>query len=155
MISPRLENFLTQHHVVFQHTAHRPTFTARELARAEHAPSSEVAKAVVFLADGAFGMAVLGANTHIDLNELRHAIGAKSLRLATENELLDLFPDTELGAMPPFGNLYGIPVYVDERLAEEPEIVFNAGTHRDVIHMKYEDFARLAEPLVITFARKC
>lgn len=155
MIAQRLQDFLAQNHTSYMHTVHRTAFTARAAAHEDHVPTRAMAKSVVFLADGFFGMAVLPANTHVDLHELRQALGASTLRLATEEELASLFPDVEVGAMPPFGNLYSVPVYVDARLASQDTIAFNAGTHRDLIHMRYADFARLVDPLVIHFARKC
>jgi Ala-tRNA(Pro) deacylase len=105
--------------------------------------------------DGGYAIAVLPANTHIDLPLLADSIGLTELRLATEEELLALFPDVELGAMPPFGNLYGMPVYLDERLVDEPMIAFNAGTHTDTVHMRTREFMRLTDALVLPFARKC
>jgi len=155
MIVSRLQQFLAQNHTSYMHTVHRTAFTARAAAHEDHVPMRTMAKAVVFVADGFFGMAVLTANTHVDLHELRDALGANTLRLATEEELANLFPDIEAGAMSPFGNLYSVPVYVDERLAAQETIAFNAGTHRDLIHMRYSDFQRLADPLVVRFARKC
>ena len=155
MIVSRLQEFLAQNHTSYMHTVHRTAFTARAAAHEDHVPMRAMAKAVVFVADGFFGMAVLPANTHVDLHELRDAVGAATLRLATEEELANLFPDVEVGAMSPFGNLYSVPVYVDERLAAQETIAFNAGTHRDLIHMRYSDFHRLVDPLVVRFARKC
>ena len=99
-------------------------------------------------------MAVLTADSVVDIEQLRQDLGLARLRLATEAELSDLFPACELGAMPPFGNLFGLPVYVDDRLAGQETITFNAGTHRDVIHMRFRDFDRLANPAIVTFARR-
>jgi Ala-tRNA(Pro) deacylase len=113
-----------------------------------------IAKTVVLLADGAFLVAVLSADAVVDLQELRHTLGVTHLRLSTEREIADLFPDCELGAMPPFGNLYGLPVYVEASLAQQPEIAFNAGTHRDVVHMKFADFRRLVDPMIMSFGRR-
>jgi Ala-tRNA(Pro) deacylase len=155
MIVPRLQQYLAEHHTSYQHTIHRNAFTARAAAHEDHVPTRAMAKTVVFVADGYFGMAVLPANTSVDLHELKEALGVGRIRLATEEEMVLLFPDVEVGAMAPFGNLYAIPVYVDERLASQPAIAFNAGTHRDLVHMRYRDFERLVEPLVVHFARKC
>lgn len=153
MISERLQNFLDLHRVLYTHTTHRTAYTAREVAVADHDSPWEVAKTVVFVGDDAVGMAVLPSTTVVDLERLRHALGLRVIRLATEAELSKLFPDVELGAMPPFGNLYGdIPVYMDRTLAIEEEVAFNAGTHRDVVHMKVKDFKHLAHPTLISFA---
>lgn len=153
MILQRLEQFLDQHKALYTHRTHRTTFTAKDLAQADHTPPWEVAKTIVFVGDGAYAMAVLPANMRADLEKLRHELGLTSIRLAEERELAALFPDVELGAMPPFGNLYNnMPVYVDSALAAEEEIAFNAGSHRDVIHMKFKDFKRLVHPVIVSFA---
>jgi Ala-tRNA(Pro) deacylase len=99
-------------------------------------------------------MAVLPGDSVVDLEQLRLDLGLSRLRLATEAELKELFPPCELGAMPPFGNLFGLPVYVDSRLAGEDMVAFNAGTHRDVIHMHFADYERLVNPSVVPFARR-
>lgn len=151
-IVPKLEAFLAKNHVSYTHTIHPLAYTARGVATAEHLPPHEVAKSVVFVGDDGVGIAVLPADAVVDLQQLRDALGVNRLRLATESELAGLFPDSELGAMPPFGNLYNIPVYVDRELAAEEWIAFNAGTHRDVVHMRYADFAKLTEPLVFGFS---
>lgn len=96
-------------------------------------------------------MVVLPANRKIVLSALREMLANQNVKLATEDDFIERFPDCELGAMPPFGNLYGLPVYVAESLAEEPEIVFNAGTHREVIKMSFADFAELVQPTVLDF----
>ncbi len=150
----RLREFLDSQHVEYTHTVHPLAYTAREVATAEHIPAREVAKTVVFLSEQGYGMAVLPADSVVDLEQLRLDLGVSRLRLATEAELGELFPHCELGAMPPFGNLFDMPVYVDSRLAAEDLIAFNAGSHRDVIHMHYRDFERLTNPLVVVFARR-
>jgi Ala-tRNA(Pro) deacylase len=155
MISPRLQHYLTENNVDYSISIHRPAFTARETAHRDHVPVRQMAKTVVFVGDGGYGMAVLPANRHIDAELLRHAIGISDLRLASEAELTKLFPDVEVGAMPPFANLYGIPVYVDEHLASQHEIAFNAGSHSEAIHMKTHDLLKLSDAIVVGFARKC
>jgi Ala-tRNA(Pro) deacylase len=150
----RLRVFLDQNHVAYTHTVHPLAYTAREVAASEHLPPREVAKVVVFMGDNGYRMAVLPANRLVDFQELRTVLGFSHARLATEHELAQLFPDCELGAMPPFGNLYGIPVYVDGALLEDEMIAFNAGTHRDVVHMKMSDFKRLVEPGVVSLSRE-
>ncbi len=153
-ILPKLQEFLSQTHTEYTHSEHTLAYTAREVASAEHVPAREVAKTVVFLGEQGYGMAVLPADSVVDLEQLRLDLGLARLRLATEAELAELFPGCELGAMPPMGNLFGLPVYVDNRLAGEDTIAFNAGTHRDVIHMHFADFDRLVNPAVVPFARR-
>ncbi len=150
----KLREFLDQNHIEYTQTTHSLAYTAREVAAAEHIPAHEVAKTVVFLCEQGYGLAVLTADRVVDLEELRMNLGVARLRLATEAELSELFPGCELGAMPPFGNLWGLPVYVDDALAGEDRIAFNAGSHREVIHMKYRDFERLVNPLVLRFSRR-
>ncbi len=150
----KLIEFLDQNHIDYTHTEHPLAYTAREVASAEHVPAREVAKTVVFLSELGYGMAVLPADTVVNLEELRQDLGLTRLRLATEAELGELFASCELGAMPPFGNLFGLPVYVDGRMATEDMITFNAGTHRDVIHMHFNDFQTLVNPAIIPFARR-
>ena len=153
-ILAKLCDFLDQNHIDYTHTVHPPAYTAREVAAAEHIPAREVAKTVVLLSEQGYGMAVLPADSVVDLEELRQDLGMSRLRLAAEAELAELFPAGELGAMPPFGNLFGFPVYADSRMAGEDVIAFNAGTHRDVIHMHFRDFERLVHPRVVPFARR-
>jgi Ala-tRNA(Pro) deacylase len=153
-ILTKLREFLDQNKVDYTHTVHPLAYTAKEVASAEHVPAREVAKTVVFLSEHGYGMAVLTADSVVDLEQLRQDLGLARLRLATEAELAELFPSCELGAMPPFGNLFGLPVYVDDRLAGQELITFNAGTHRDVVHMYFRDFDRLVNPAIVTFARR-
>ncbi len=153
-VLPKLQELLDQAGVAYTHTVHPLAYTAREVASAEHIPAYEIAKTVVFVGEHGYGMAVLPADSVIDLEQLRLDLGLARLRLATEAELGELFPGCELGAMPPMGNLFGLPVYVDDRLARDETIAFNAGTHRDVIHMKFRDFDRVVNPAVVPFARR-
>lgn len=150
----KLQEFLEQNQVAYTHTVHPLAYTAREVAAAEHVPAREVAKTVIFLSEHGYGLAVLPGDSVVDLEQLRLDLALSRLRLATEAELADLFPPCELGAMPPFGNLFGLPVYVDSRLAGEDMITFNAGTHRDVIHMHFGDFERMVQPSVVAFSRR-
>ncbi len=150
----RLRVFLDQNHAEYTHTVHPLAYTAREVASAEHLPAREVAKVVVLFADQGHHMAVVPAARLVDFQEVRLALGFTHARLATEEEIGRLFPDCELGAMPPFGNLYNVPVYLDSALAGEPVIAFNAGTHRDVVHMRTEDFRRLVNPSIVALARE-
>ena len=147
----RLREFLENEKVPFQHEVHRTAYTAQEVAAEEHIPGKMMAKTVVIRADDRFALAVLPASNRTDLAKLRAALGAQDVRLATELEFTGLFPDCEVGAMPPFGNLYGVPVYVEASLAKDDEIVFNAGTHQETVRIKYADFERLARPRVFEF----
>jgi Ala-tRNA(Pro) deacylase len=153
-LTERLRRFLDAHHAEYTLTVHPKAFTAREVASAEHLPPREVAKTVVVFGDGEYHMLVVPANRLVDFQELRPALGLAQARLATEDELRTLFPDCELGAMPPFGQLYGIALYLDSRLAAEPSICFNAGNHREVIHMAMSEFRRVGVPVVATLVRE-
>ena len=153
-LSERLRSFLDAHHAEYTLTQHPKAFTAREVAFAERLPAREVAKTVVILGDGDYHMLVVAANHLVDFQELWPALGLVQVRLATEDELRRLFPDCELGAMPPFGPLYGLPVYLDASLAAASTICFNAGTHREMIHMATAEFRRVAAPLVVPLVRE-
>jgi Ala-tRNA(Pro) deacylase len=152
-LSEKLRVFLDQHDAEYTHTVHSLAYTAREVASVEHLPPREVAKVVVVSGDYGYHMLVIPASRLVDFQEVRDELGLTHARLATEHELAELFPDCELGAMPPFGNLYEMPVSLDSGLASEPEIAFNAGSHRDVIHMRTDEYRRLANPKVVTLAR--
>ena len=153
-ILPKLQEFLDLSQVSYTHHVHPLAYTAREVAHAEHLPSQEVAKVVVVVADGEYKMAVLPASRLVDFPEVRTVLGSPSARLATETELNTLFPDCELGAMPPFGNLYHMKVLLDSALLGDERIAFNAGTHRDVVYMSLEDYRRLVKPEVVALARE-
>jgi len=149
----KLRSVLEANHLAFTQTTHPAAFTAREVASAEHLPAREVAKTVVLFGDGGFHMIVVPANKLVDFQEVRLALGLTHVRLATEAELSRLFPDCELGAMPPVGSIYDLPVYLDSSLAVEPEIVFNAGTHQEAIHMRTADYRELVHPSVVALSR--
>jgi len=147
-----IDDFLREAHVGYVVMPHRPAFTAPEDAAATLVPDRDWAKVVVCMVDGEPIEAVVSAASFVDLDRLLALVGGTEIRLADEGELQHLFPDCELGAMPPFGPLYGQTVYVDAALAFEPEIVFNAGTHRRAIAMKWNDFVKLVNPIVGSFA---
>jgi Ala-tRNA(Pro) deacylase len=151
-ILQRCQRTLNQHGVRYSHSVHSPAFTARGLASAECMPVHGVAKVVVYFGSNGYGLLVLPGDCIVDFTEVRRLLGLTEIRLAEETDLLGLFPDCELGAMPPFGNLIEMPVLVDERLLAEEFIAFNAGTHRDVIHMSTGDFRTIVNPLVAAFA---
>jgi Ala-tRNA(Pro) deacylase len=150
----RLEAYLRDNGVPFQVQHHPLAYTAQEVAASEHLPGKLLAKVVMALADGKQVMLVLPTPYHVDLARAAAALTAKEVRLAQESDFAADFPDCEVGAEPPFGNLYGLPVYVDPALAEDETIVFRAGTHTDTMSLKYADYARLVKPNVVAFARK-
>lgn len=151
-ILSKLREFLDRQKVPYEVLTHRQAFTAQEVAQAQHVHGADLAKVVMLRSGGQFLMAVLPAPQRVDLDRARVAIGKPDLLLATEQEFQGLFPQCEAGAMPPFGNLYGLPVYVDQTLTRDKEIVFNAGTHTQTVKMKYADFARLVQPTICSFA---
>ena len=150
----RLIALLEMREAQYRHDRHPLAYTARETARAEHVQPRSFAKVVVVHSEAGYTMAVLPADRIVDLDELRAAFGGRHMRLATENELQELFPDCELGAMPPFGNgtLFETPIWVDGLLMAEETISFNGGTHRDVIQMNTEDWEHIVKPAVLAFA---
>ena len=150
----KLKEFLDANGVAYEVRTHIPAFTAQEIAAAQHVPGREMAKVVILRSGGEFLMAVLPAPYLVDMQALAKAAGKRDLQLATESEFAGLFPQCERGAMPPFGNLYGLPIWVDGSLARDKEIWFNAGTHDQTVHMAYADFVRLVQPKVATFGRR-
>ncbi|MDQ3773251.1 MAG: YbaK/EbsC family protein [Pseudomonadota bacterium] len=147
----KLKEFLDSHRVKYVSIVHSRAYTAQEIAASAHVPGRELAKAVMVKVDGRIAMAVLPALYQIDFERLRVAIGAGNVELASETEFQDRFPECELGAMPPFGNLYGMEVYAARRLSEDREIAFNAGSHTELIRLAYTDFERLVSPKVVDF----
>lgn len=152
-ISRTLNAYLDRERVHYDVLSHPEAFRALAIAQTLHTPGKEMAKVVIVKVQERFVMTVLPASWNVDLHRLRTVFATHRVRLATEDEIIGLFPDCELGAMPPFGNLYGLPVYVDQSLTEDEEIVFQAGTHLDAIRMRYWDFASLAFPVVEEFHR--
>jgi Ala-tRNA(Pro) deacylase len=144
-----LKDFLSQNRVAHQVIQHPVAFTATSVAGAAHIPGKEMAKTVVVNLDGRLVLAVVPANRKVDLERLRQAAGAIRAELADEREFIADFPECEPGAMPPFGNLYGMPVFVEPHLAADKEIAFNAGTHTELIRMSYQDFERLTHPKLV------
>ena len=150
-ISARLKTLLDQSKIPYSVMTHQTTYTAQGTAATMQISAKELAKTVVAWAGGEMILAVLPGPRHVKLHKLGAEIG-KPVRLASEQEFITCFPDCEVGAMPPIGSLYNLPVYVDESLADDQEIVFNAGTHHDAIRMRYEDFVRVVKPKVCSFA---
>jgi Ala-tRNA(Pro) deacylase len=148
-VSSRLKELLDTSHVRYDHQIHPTAYTAAETAESMHIPGREMAKTVIVNADGLLRMAVLPANCMLDLSHLKFITRSENIRLATESEFKDTFPTCEIGAMPPFGNLFGLPVFCDTLLEHNDFIEFNAGTHTDAIRMAFHDFKRLASPTMI------
>lgn len=152
MPAKQLKEFLDSHRVKYVTMTHSTAYTAQEIASLAHIMGEEFAKTVIVRIDGAMVMAVLPASYQVDLPLLKAAAKGKKIALASETDFRDRFPECETGAMPPFGQLYGMPVFVDESLTREKEIAFNAGTHHELIRLSYEDFAKLVQPKVAKFS---
>ncbi len=146
-IPTAIRQFVESQGVAFTAIPHRPAFTAQEEAAVTHVRGRDWAKTVVCMADGKPVMALLPAQTRVDLEALRAAAGARALRLATEEEMTGLYPGCETGAVAPFGPLYGQAVFVDETLTRDPEITFHAGTHVDAMRVRFTDFVNLVHPV--------
>lgn len=152
MSSPRLEEFLHSNRVVFDTMTHPHAFTAQETAVSAHIDGHEMAKTVMVKLDGKLAMAVLPADEWLDVARLRDASGAHEVALASEADFKDRFPECEVGAMPPFGNLYGMDVYASVTL-DGDRIAFNSGNHRELMRMEWRDFVRLVHPRMASLAR--
>ncbi|NOZ03178.1 MAG: YbaK/EbsC family protein [FCB group bacterium] len=152
MAVKKLLEYLDQKKVAYSIITHSPAYSAQKIAASAHVSGKELAKTTIVKIDGKMAMAVLPASYQVDLERLKEVSGARKVELATEQEFKDQFPDCELGAMPPFGNLYGLDVYATESLAQDEEIAFNAGSHTELIKMAYKDFERLVKPKVVKFA---
>jgi Ala-tRNA(Pro) deacylase len=144
----KLKDFLESEGVKYVTISHSQAFTAQEIAASAHIPGKELAKSVMVKIDGKMAMVVLRATDFVSLERLKEATEAGVVELASESEFKDLFPTCEPGAMPPFGNLWDMQVFADERLAEDERIAFNAGTHTELVQLRYPDFARLVRPRV-------
>lgn len=148
-VTKRIKDYLDNQGVQYEALAHTSAYTAQEVAAVSHISGNDFAKVVITAVGDMYVMAVLPASKHLDLGALQKVLGSKQHpRLANEKEFETLFPDCELGAEPPLGNLYDVPVVVDEALTKEAQIAFNAGSHRDLIQMAYADFAQLQKPKV-------
>ncbi len=150
----KLKDFLNSHKVKYVTIIHSTAYTTQEIAASAHIPGRIMAKTVIIDIDGKMAMAVLPASYKIDFNLLKKSIGADSIQLASEQEFEYLFPKCDVGAMPPFGNLYDMDVFVAESLTEDEEIAFNAGSHAELIKIAYKDFERLVKPKIIKFSLK-
>ncbi len=148
----KLKEFLDGHNIKYLTLSHSVAYTAQAIATLTHTPGKELAKTVIVKIDDQLAMAVLPASRQIDTARLQAAIEAKAVSIAKEKEFEDRFPECETGAMPPFGNLYDMPVFVDESLIHDKEIAFNAGSHRELVRLAYEDFEKLVRPKVLKFS---
>lgn len=144
----KLKALLDEAKVPYEVYNHALAYTAQEIAAKQHFSGNEMAKVVMLEVDDKLVMGVIRGNDKINLNEVRDSLGARHVRLATEDEFIARFPECEIGAMPPFGNLFGVKVYVDPALTKDESIYFNAGNHVQTVHMKYLDFERLVKPEV-------
>jgi Ala-tRNA(Pro) deacylase len=149
-----LKDFLDKNNVKYVTIKHSLAFTAQEIAASAHIKGKELAKTVLVKMNGRLAMCVLPASYKVDFEKLKEAMGIDNLRLANEVEFKDKFPECEVGAMPPFGNLYGMNVYVADVLAKDDDIAFNACSHTELIQLSFQDFADLTKPKLISFSYK-
>lgn len=154
MPAQKLKKMLDQHGIKYISINHSPAYTARETAASTFVPRREFAKTVIVDLDGEKVMAVISASRHVDLEALRKLAQAHTARLATEDEFREMFPDCEVGAMPPFGSLYATRVFVDEMVTEVDDLCFNAGSHEQILRMDCRDYRKLEQPVVGAFAIK-
>ncbi len=148
----KLKEFLDNQNIKYVAISHSTAYTAQGIAALTHISGKELAKTVIVKVDDALAMAVLPASRRMDLSLLKAATGATTVALAGETEFKDRFPDCETGAMPPFGNLYGMTVFAEESLTKDKEIAFNAGTHSELIRLSWDDFLRLVKPRMLQFS---
>ncbi len=152
MPSKKLKDFLDSKNIKYMTINHSKAYTANEIAATAHIPGKELAKTVMVKVDGKMTMTVLPASYKVNFELLQEATGASNVELSSEQEFKDMFPGCEIGAMPPFGNLYGMEVLVDKSLCEDEEIAFNAGSHTELIRLSYKDFEGLVKPKVVKFS---
>ena len=153
-IMRRLKEMLDEAKVSYEVYNHALAYTAQEVAATQHVSGKEMAKVVILKADGALVMGVLMGSQKVSLNRAMQSLGANEVRVATENEFISRFPDCEIGAMPPFGNLFGLLVYVDPALEQDEFIYFNAGNHVQTVRVRYKDFERLVQPRIAQLAEE-
>ncbi|MBN2345344.1 MAG: YbaK/EbsC family protein [Candidatus Aminicenantes bacterium] len=148
----KLKDFLDKNKVKYVAVSHSKAFTAMEIAASAHIAGRELAKTVMIKIDGRMAMAVLPASHRVDFELLKKALKATQVEIANESEFKGLFPDCELGAMPPFGNLYDLDVYTAQSLAEDEEIAFNAGSFTELIKLSFKDYEKLVKPTLLKFS---
>jgi len=154
MPSQKLKNFLDEKKIKYVTITHSLAYTAQEIAASAHLPGKGFAKTVLIKVKGKLAIAVLPASYKIDFDLLKKSLKTEDVRLANEQEFKDKFPGCEVGAMPPFGNLYGLDTFVAATLVEDEEFAFNAGTHTEIIRMEYHDFEKLVNPIILRFSSK-
>jgi len=154
MSNKKLRDYLDENSIKYVSLHHSKAFTAQEVAGSAHIPGRRMAKPVMVNADGDLKMVVLPSTHDLDFDALKNTLNASDVELASESDFKNLFPDCELGAMPPFGNLYDIETIVSEELTGDVEIAFNAGSHNEVIKMAYRDFETLVEPEIMSVGVK-
>lgn len=152
MPCPKLKDFLDRNEIKYELIHHPTTYTAQLTAVSSHLRPEELAKVVMVNRDGKLAMVVVSASRRVDITALHTGSAASSLRLASELEFKQRFPDCDAGAMPPFGNLYGMDVFADQSLTQDKEIAFNAGTHRELVRMSFDDFRMLVRPVLLPLA---
>ncbi|OHB36979.1 MAG: deacylase [Planctomycetes bacterium RIFCSPHIGHO2_02_FULL_50_42] len=152
-IARKLKEYLDKNKAKYKVSTHQEVYTAQEVAASLHVPGKDIVKVVIIKTTNKYVMAVLSADHKVNVDKVRTVLRDPGARLATEGEFKSLFPDCDVGAMPPFGNLYNIGVYVDKALTEDEEIVFQAGSHVETIRMKYSDFDGLVGPEVVDFGK--
>lgn len=152
MPAKKLREFLDQEQVKYVTVSHSAAYTMSEIAAVAHVPGKMVAKTVMVKIDGEMVMVVVPSPSHVDFDLLKEVAGSDSIELASEEEFREMFPGCEVGAMPPFGKLYGLEVYVSPELAKHEEIAFNAGSHTELVKLAYADFERLAEPKILAIS---
>ena len=152
MIVKKLKEFLDKNGIEYVTITHSKAFTAQKVAASAHIPGKELAKTVIIKIDGKMAMAVLPASYRVNFDLLQEALGAEKVELAQEKDFKDIFPNCETGAMPPFGNLWNMGIFVAESIAENEEISFNAGSHTELIRMKFSDYKRLTNPVIIKYS---
>jgi Ala-tRNA(Pro) deacylase len=154
MPAQKLKEFLDRHGIKYATTSHSLAYTAQEIAASAHIAGQELAKTVMVKIDDKMAMAVLPASYKVSFDLLKKAAVASKVELANEQEFREMFPELEVGAMPPFGNLYGMEVFVDESLSQDDEVAFNDGSHTELMKLAYRDFERLVKPKVARFAAR-
>ncbi|NWF51074.1 MAG: YbaK/EbsC family protein [Ignavibacteriaceae bacterium] len=148
----KITSYLDENKIKYVIIKHSSAYTAQEIAASAHIPGKELAKTVIIKINGKMAMAVLPASYKVNFDHLKELLGVDKIRLAYEQEFMDKFPDCEVGAMPPFGSLYGMDVFVAKSLTEDKEIAFNACSHTELIRLSYKDFEKLTHPKILDFS---
>ncbi len=151
----KLKDYLNYNDVKYVTVTHSKAYTAQEVAASIHIRGKKIAKTVIVDIDGQFAMVVLPASYRVDFEKLQETVGAKKVRLASETEFIDSFPECEVGAIPPFGNLYGMKVYVAASIVEDEDFLFNAGSHTELMKLPFKTYEDLVKPQVVRMSFKC